>query len=184
MRVEELAALGPTTRASYRRYTMGLCELCGTAALLLTVACAGIVPRPSPTPQLPPPRDGAASCSQKTTEPELLLQLNKAGISVTAVSESTDLTLFPDATSVCLFDVRGESFEVAFFATVQAAVAMKICETQSGGRFTYRVDGHEFEAAYRLYWTVSNAYLVWTNSETLSEDIRRSLGGTTPSVSC
>jgi hypothetical protein len=153
----------------------------GVAVLLVTFACAGTMPNPSPTSQLPPPRDGAASCAQASAESDLVRQLSRTGVRVTAVSGSTDVGLFTGATSVCLFDVGRESFEVAFFATADAAAADSICETQSGGRYLYQVGGHEIDAAYRLYWTISGSLILWTNSGTLNEDIRRSQGGVTPS---
>jgi hypothetical protein len=77
-------------------------------------------------------------------------------------------------------DVGNDSFEVAFFADSAAASAMRVCESRSGTRYLYQVNGQTIDAAYPLYWRVSGDLLVWTNSAALDVSLARALKGLRP----
>jgi hypothetical protein len=142
------------------------------------LGCGRVVPTPSPSPSsLPPPRVGASDCPPITAEPILLARLANGGIKVTAASASVAAALFPTAASVCLMDVGGDSFEVAYFADTARASALRVCESRSTSRYLYQVNGRTMDAAFPLYWSVSDALLIWTKSADLDASIRRALNG-------
>lgn len=109
-----------------------------------------------------------------------MTRLAGAGIIVTAVSASTGEALIREALSVCLMDVGTASFEAAFFVDATAASAVHVCESRSGSRHLYQIDGQTVDAAFPLYWTVAGDGLVWTSSTELDRSVSQALGGTRP----
>lgn len=130
--------------------------------------------------QLPPARSGATACLPTGGEATMLQQLAKAGLSVDAASASVASAFFPLAASVCLMDVGTESFEAAFFEQRSLAAAVRVCASRSGSRYLYRVDGRTMDSAYRLYWSVAEDALLWTDSANLDNSLRRDLNGVPP----
>lgn len=154
---------------------------CVAVVTLAASACGRVLPTPSPTPsQLPSPRFGGPACPLTAAESTLLERLAEGGIKVTAASASTGQVLFRQAASVCLMDVGNDSFEVAFFADNSAASGVRVCESRSGSRYLYHVDGQTVDSAYPLYWSVSADLLIWTNSSDLDASLRRALSGVRP----
>jgi hypothetical protein len=152
------------------------------AALVMTVlACGPAVPTPSPTSRpFPSPRAGAPACPTAAGQPSLVARLAAGGIIVTAVSASTGEALFPEALSVCLMDVGTASFEAAFFVGPTAASAVHVCESRSGSRYIYQVDGQTVDAAFPQYWTIAGDVLAWTGSTALDRSLTQALGGIRP----
>jgi hypothetical protein len=154
---------------------------CVAAVTLSASACGRVVPIPSPTPsQLPSPRIGGPACPPAAAESTLLERLAEGGIKVSAASASTDQTLFRQAATVCLMDVGNNSFEVAFFPDNLAASGVRVCESRSGSRYLYQVDGQTVDSAYPVYWSVSGNLLIWTNSSGLDASVKRALSGVRP----
>jgi hypothetical protein len=151
------------------------------AAAVVVLGCGRVVPPPSPAPSaLPPPRAGSQACPPTAAEASLVRRLADGAITVTAVTASTDTALFPEAVGVCLMDVGGTSFQVAFFSDAAAASVVSVCESRSGTRYLYQVNGRTIDAAYQLFWSVSGALLAWTNSAGLDASLRKVLNGARP----
>jgi hypothetical protein len=151
------------------------------AAMLAASTCGHVVPTSSPTPsQLPSPPVGGSACPPTVAEPTLLKRLAEGGIKVTEASASTGQALFRQAASVCVMQVGSDSFEVAFFADNSTTAAIRVCESRSGTRYLYQVDGQTVDSAYPLYWSVSGDILIWTNNLDLDASLKRVLNGVGP----
>ena len=120
------------------------------------------------------------TCRPAPGEPTMLGQLAKGGITVSAASASTFSAFFPAAASVCLMDVGSESFEAAFFGNYADVAAVHVCDSRSGTRYLYRVDGRMVDSAYRLYSFVTRDAVLWTASANLDVSLRRALNGVRP----
>ena len=130
--------------------------------------------------RLPGPRGGASPCLPTAGEPALLDRLTSAGIHVDAASASVSTALFPKAASVCLLDVGSSSFEAAFFNERSSAAAVRVCSSRSGTRYLYVVDGQTVDSSRELYWSVADAFVVWTDSPSLDTSLADSLKATRP----
>jgi hypothetical protein len=130
--------------------------------------------------RLPPPRGGGSACLPTAGEPVLLDRLSSNGIHVTAASRTSFDPLFPKAASVCLMDAGSESFTVAFFNDSATAMAVKICETRSGARYVYTIDGVTVDSNRELFWSVSGALVLWTDSSALDASLTRALSANRP----
>lgn len=150
------------------------------AASVAAIGCARIVPTPSPPPLPPPPPTGATACPPAAAQPGLLTRLSEAGLNVTGAGDSTKEVLFSEAASACLMNVGNASFSVVFFTDSVAASRVHVCEESQGSRYLYRVKGRTIDAAFRMYWSVSDNLLISTNSPDLDSSLRHALGGVRP----
>ena len=73
---------------------------------------------------------------------------------MTAAAGSKMQPLFGSSASVCWMRAEDGDFEVAFFQDAGLAAAQRICETMSGPRYLYQLNGHTIDASHRLYWRV------------------------------
>ena len=130
--------------------------------------------------RLPPPRGGGSACLPTAGEPALLDRLAANGIYVDAASTTTFEPLFPAAASVCLMDVGRDSFTVAFFNAGPSAAAVRICESRSGTRYLYSVDDVTVDSNRQLFWSLSGAFVLWTESAALDASLTRALNAKRP----
>jgi hypothetical protein len=90
--------------------------------------------------------------------------------------------LYGDSAVACLLQTRSYSFEAAFFKDSATAGSFRVCETQSGSRYLFRLSGYPtpIDAPDPLYWTVRESVVLMTLYQSLDTTFKLSLGGATP----
>jgi len=123
-----------------------------------------------------------APCASAPGQAELMSRLAGNGVPVIQLAGSTSQPLIGASAVVCYVKIRAGAFEAAFFTDAGAAEQFRVCETRSGSRYLYRVNGKTMDAAYPVHWSRAGTVVVWAYDQDVDRMLSSALHPV--SVSC